>query len=131
MEDFIILNAGYQSAIRESLENLKDLNEYDIIKNRLDRIAERYRISHDNNKYKGVLGKYYDKENDLGYLILNDINHIEGVVLLLSNKKYEILPEEELVFVINTIKNFKLKEFNNEQKIKEEYNNILNNFTKQ
>ena len=67
----------------------------------------------------------------MGYLILNDINHIEGVVLLLSNKKYEILPEEELVFVINTIKNFKLKEFNNEQKIKEEYNNILNNFTKQ
>ena len=61
MEDFIILNAGYQSAIRESLENLKDLNEYDIIKNRLDRIAERYRISHDNNKYKGVLGKYYEK----------------------------------------------------------------------
>ena len=130
MEDFFILNAGYQSAIRDALNELQNLNEYDIIKSRLERIAEKHRISHDENKYNGVLGKYYDKEHDLGYVILNDINHIEGALLILSNKKYEKLPEKELVFVINTVKKFKLKEFNDEKKIKEEYNNILSNFTK-
>lgn len=130
MEDFYILNAGYQSAINDVLKSLQDLNEYDIIKSRLERISEKHRISHDDNNYKGVLGKYYDEEHNLGYVILNDINHIEGALLMLSNKKYEELPEKELVFVIDTVKKFKVKEFDNEEKIKEEYNNILSNFAK-
>lgn len=130
MEDFVILNTGYQKAINDSLNELKDLNEFDLIKSRLDRISEKFRMCHDETKYKGILTKYYDKKNNLGYVILNDINHIEGILLLLSEQKYEILPEKELIFIENTMKGFK-REFDNEKEIKKEYNKILNKFKKQ
>lgn len=131
MEDFIILNTGYQSAIKESLENLKDLNEYDIIKDRLDRLGDKYRIIHDDSKYIGKISKYYDKENDLGYIIFDDIYELKGVMLFVTKKEYKEIEEKELIFIKNTLKPFFNKTYEEQSKMKIEYNNILNNFTKQ
>ena len=131
MEDFIILNTGYQSAIKESLENLKDLNEYDIIKDRLDRLGDKYRIIHDDSKYIGKISKYYDKENDLGYIIFDDIYELKGVMLFVTKKEYKEIAEKELIFIKNTLKPFFNKTYEEQFKMKIEYNNILNNFTKQ
>lgn len=130
MEDFFILNSGYQLAIKNSLEILSDLPDIDIIKDRLDRLGDKYRIIHDDSKYIGKISKYYDKENDLGYIIFDDIYELKGVMLFVTKKEYKEIDEKELIFIKNTIKPFVSKEYQEQFKMKLEYNELLNNFKK-
>lgn len=128
MEDFIVLNAGYQTAIKDSLEILKDLQDFDIITDRLLRLSDRERTLKEKNGYLGKILKYYDKENNMGYVIKDDIYNIEGNLLLLDIKRIKKLTEKELVFVKNTMKPSMIKEFKNEEELDKEYGEIINKF---
>ena len=127
MEDFFILNAGYQSAINDSLNELSDLYNIDIIKDRLNRISEKHRAIHD-NQYKGTISKYYYKENDLGFILYDDIYELKGIMILVSKKEYKELDEAESIFIKNNFKSFYNLEFENQFKMKTEYNNLLEKF---
>ena len=97
MKDYIILKTGYDIAVKNFLENLKDLPDYDIIKDRILRQQKKYLLGE--NVYEGNLLKYYDSENKLGYLIVDDIYSLYGVCIFINDKKYKELTERELVFV--------------------------------
>lgn len=99
MDDFIILKTGYDKAINDILENLQDLPNYDIIKDRVLRQQKRYLLN--GKEYEGTLLKYYDSENQLGYLIIDDIFELQGVCIFINDKKYKKISEQELVFVKN------------------------------
>lgn len=128
MEDFFILNSGYQLAIKNSLEILSDLPDIDIIKDRLDRLGDKYRIIHDDSKYIGKISKYYDKTTDLGYIIIDDIYKLQGVMLFVSDKLYKSINEKELIFIKKTMKPFMSKEFNNEKELTNEFNSLIKTF---
>ena len=128
MEDFVVWSAGYQKAIQDSLEILKDLQDFDIIKDRLLRLSDKERTLKEKNGYLGKILKYYDKENDLGYLILDDIYGINGVMLFVSKKEYKKIEEKELIFVKNNMKPFMSKEFKNEEELTNEFNSLIKTF---
>ena len=128
MEDYIVLKAGYHIAVNEILKSLQNLQDYDIIKDRIMRVQENYEVGKDN--YKGTLLKYYDKEKDLGFILFDDIYNLKGVSLLVSEGKYKELEEKELVFVKNTMKPFWNKIYDDKNTIELKYNELLNNFKK-
>lgn len=128
MKDFIVWSAGYQQAIKDCLEEIKYLYDSDIIKDRLLRLSDRERTLKEKNGYLGKILKYYDKENNMGYVIKDDIYNIEGDLLLLDIKRIEELPEKELVFVKNTMKPSMVKEFKDEEELDKEYGKIINKF---
>lgn len=128
MEDFIVWSAGYQKAIQDCLEEIKYSYDSDIIKDRLVRLSDREKTLKEKNGYLGKILKYYDKENNMGYVIKDDIYNIEGVLLLLDIKRIEELPEKELVFVKNTMKPSMIKDFKNKEELDKEYEKIINKF---
>ena len=128
MKDFIVWSAGYQQAIQDCLEEIKDLYNCDIITDRLVRLSDRERTLKEKNGYLGKILKYYDKENNMGYVIKDDIYNIEGNLLLLDIKRIEKLTEKELVFVKNTMKPSMIKEYKNKEEWDKEYEKIINKF---
>lgn len=128
MEDYIVLKAGYHIAVNEILNSLQNLQDYDIIKDRIMRVQENYEVGKDN--YKGNLLKYYDKEKNLGFILFDDIYNLKGVSLLVSEGKYKELEEKELVFVKYTMKPFWNKIYDDKNSIELKYNELLNNFKK-
>lgn len=128
MEDFIVLNAGYQTAIKDSLEILKDLQDFDIIKDRLLRLSDKERAINDKVGYSGNISKYYDAKNDLGYILYDDIYGLNGIMLFVSKKEYKKIEEKELIFVKNNMKPFTYKNYNDKDLIYKEYQEMLNGF---
>lgn len=128
MEDFIVLNAGYQKAIQDSLEILKDLQDFDIIKDRLLRLGDKERAINDKIGYMGNISKYYDRKNDLGYIIFDDIYDINGVMLFVSKKEYKKIDEKELIFIKNNMKPFTSRNYKDKDLIYKEYQEMLNDF---
>jgi len=120
MEDYIILRAGYNNAVNEILKELKDMPNYDILESRIERLKIKY-----NEGYKGVLAKLYDKENQLGYTILNDTEGIKGVCIFIADKKYKELDEEELVFVIKNVEQIWKETFTDKTLINKKYEEFL------
>lgn len=99
MEDYIVLKTGFNTAINNTLDCLQDLPNYDIIKDRILRLQKNYL----SQEYEGTLTKYYDKQNELGYVILDDNKEIKGACIFLKENKYKMLPESELIFVKNNV----------------------------
>lgn len=99
MEDYIVLKTGYNNAINEALEILTDCTDYEIIENRLKRLQRKNELK---NEYKGTVSKYYDKENKLGFIILDDIYELKGYQILIEDNKYIEIPEKELLYIIKT-----------------------------
>lgn len=128
MEDFIVLNAGYQTAVNESLEVLSDLENFDIIKDRLLRLGDKERAINDKIGYMGNISKYYDRKNDLGYIIFDDIYDINGVMLFVSKKEYKKIDEKELIFIKNNMKPFTSRNYKDKDLIYKEYQEMLNDF---
>lgn len=128
MEDFIVLNAGYQKAVNESLEVLSDLENFDIIKDRLLRLGDKERAINDKIGYMGNISKYYDRKNDLGYIIFDDIYDINGVMLFVSKKEYKKIDEKELIFIKNNMKPFTSRNYKDKDLIYKEYQEMLNDF---
>ena len=130
MEDFIILNSGYQAAITDSLKLLKDLNEFDVINDRLSRIAEKHRLINSDSGYEGKISKYYDKRNDLGYIIYDDIFELKGIMIFVSKKECKVIEERDLIFIKNTMEPFSTKEFKIQKLMQLEYDEMLEKFKK-
>jgi len=130
MKDFIILNSGYQAAITDSLKVLKDLNEIDVINDRLLRIAEKHRLINSDSGYEGNINKYYDKENDLGYIVYDDIFELKGVMIFVSQKQYKPIEEKDLIFIKNTMQSFSTKNFKIQKLMQLEYEEMLEKFKK-
>lgn len=99
MEDFIVLKTGYNNAINDSLKILSDLKDYEIIENRLQRLQRKQEFQ---NEYKGTVSKYYDKENKIGFIILDDIYELKGYQILIEDNKYIEISESELLYVMKT-----------------------------
>ena len=99
MEDFIVLKTGYNNAISDSLKTLSDLKDYEIIENRLQRLQRKQELQ---NEYKGTVSKYYDKENKIGFIILDDVYELKGYQILIEDNKYIEISESELLYVMKT-----------------------------
>lgn len=99
MEDYIVLKTGYNNAINDSLKILSDFKNFDIIEDRLNRLKRKNELK---NEYKGTVSKYYDKENKIGFIILDDIYELKGYQILIEDNKYIEIPENELLYVIKT-----------------------------
>ena len=128
MEDYIILNAGYNTAINDILKKLEDLPDYELIKERILKVKKSHEIG--NTKYEGTLYKYYNKNDDLGFILYDDIYTLKGVSLFVTKGEYKELEEKELIFVKNTMKPFWKEVFENKDLINLRYKNLLNNFKK-
>ena len=119
-KDKIILDAGYDVAINEVLENLKDLKDlpyFEIISDRLERMKWKRRAG----EYEAILTKHYVKDDDVGYIIIDDVNKIRGVMIILSTKEKVELSEYDAIFVKKNIpKVFERKfDLDNSYKIEE------------
>ena len=99
MEDYIVLKTGYNNAINDSLEILSDFKNFDIIEDRLNRLKRKNELK---NEYKGTVSKYYDKENKIGFIILDDIYELKGYQILIEDNKYIEISESELLYVMKT-----------------------------
>lgn len=123
MEDYIILRAGYDKAINDVLETLKEMPNYDIIKSRVLKKQQQYLLG--NCEYEGFLYKCYDKQNNLGYIIFDDIYEIKGVCLFVKEGKYKDLNEEELIFAKNNNICIWSEKFNNKDYMNLKYEELL------
>lgn len=129
--ELIILRAGYDTAINDIL-NIIDKNTYidaenkDVLKQQILRKQLQHKIG--NTQYEGYLFKYYDTENNLGYIIFEDIFEIKGVCIFIEEGKYINLDEKEILYVKN---NFEIKYFEsfiNKDLINLRYEEWLNKF---
>lgn len=117
-KDKIILDAGYDVAINEVLENLKDLPNLEIISDRLERMKWKRRVG----EYEAILTKHYAKDDDVGYIIIDDVNKIRGVMIILSTKEKVDLSESDAIFVKKNITKVFERKFNLDDSYKiEEY----------
>ena len=102
MEDFVILKAGYDQAIQDAFLKLKDLDNYDIIRYRLNKMKESF--GKDKASYKGIMYKFYDKESNAGYIIFDDNFSTKGVIIDISSKEKELITESECIYLIEKMK---------------------------
>ena len=117
-KDKIILDAGYDVAINEILDNLKDLSNFEIISDRLERIKWKRRAG----EYEAILTKHYTKDDDVGYIIVDDVNKIRGVMVKLNTKEKVELSESDAIFVKKNIPKVFERKFNLDDSYKiEEY----------
>ena len=63
-------------------------------------------------------------------ILYDHIYELKGVMLFVTKKEYKEIAEKELIFIKNTIKPFVSKEYQEQFKMKLEYNELLNNFKK-
>ena len=117
-KDKIILDAGYDVAINEILDNLKDLSNFEIISDRL----ERMKWKRSSGEYEAILTKHYTKDDDVGYIIVDDVNKIRGVMVKLNTKEKIELSESDAIFVKKNIPKVFERKFNLDDSYKiEEY----------
>lgn len=125
-EDYIIMKTGYDIAIEDAIKKLEDLSDFDVIKSRLLRLKKQYEIG--NKQYEGSIYKYYDKVQELGFVILDDIYEIKGACIFVEEGTYKELEEKELLWVKDTYEIKTQENFKNIDLIKLRYNDILNKF---
>lgn len=92
-EDYIILKTGYNMAINDILPYITD--EFD--KNYILRKQAIYNGA--DKEYKGKQSKYWDKKNDLGYIIFEDVFGTIGYMIDLKTKLPIKIGLDEIKFV--------------------------------
>lgn len=123
MEDFVILKAGYDQAIQDAFLKLKDLDNYDIIRYRLNKMKESF--GKKSTTYKGIMYKFYDKESNTGYIIFDDNFSTKGVIIDISSKEKELITESECIYLIEKMKYVFKKEFDNIEDFNNEKRAVL------
>lgn len=98
-EDKTILDAGYIVAINDAIEIVKETQDNDIIIDRLERLKWNRRVG----EYEAILTKHYTKDDDVGYIIVDDVNKIRGVMVKLNTKEKVELSESDAIFVKKNI----------------------------
>lgn len=116
-EDKTILDAGYIAAINDAIEFVKETQDKYVLIDRLERLKWNRRVEH----YEGKIMKFYEKGDDVGYLIKDDIFGIEGIMIFIKEKIYMGLPESECVFAKNNFTKVFEKAFTNKGKIEKFY----------
>ena len=116
-EDKTILDAGYIAAINDAIEFVKETQDKYVLIDRLERLKWNHRVEH----YEGKIMKFYEKGDDVGYLIKDDIFGIAGIMIFIKEKIYMGLPESECVFAKNNFTKVFEKAFTNKGEIEKFY----------
>lgn len=94
-EDYIILKAGYNNAINDILPYIKNEIEKE------DILRKQAIYNGTDKEYKGKQSKYWDKYNDLGYIIFEDVFGTIGFMIDLKTKIPIRINLEEIKFIKN------------------------------
>ncbi len=133
MDEFIILKSGYDKAIIDVLDVL-DKNIYideenkNVLKDMILKRQKLYVVG--NTVYEGSLYKYHDKENNLGYILFDDIYELKGVCIFIEEGNYKELNEKELLFIKNNYTSKWSERFQNKNLINLRYEELLNKWKK-
>lgn len=126
-EDFILFRAGYNRAVFEITNILNNNTNIEVIK---DEILRKQRaLFAGNEAYEGNLYKYYDKENNLGYILFDDIYELKGVCIFIKEGIYTELPVEELLFAKQNNKLIQSESFTNKDLATFRYQEWLSKFS--
>ena len=133
MEEYIILRTGYNQAINDILETLNkniyiDEENKKVLKDMILRKQRQYLIG--NTEYEGSLYKYHDSQNNIGYIIFDDIYELKGVAIFIEDGTYKELDEKELIFVRNNNEVKWSEQFQNKDLINLRYDEFLNKWKK-
>lgn len=92
-EDYIILKTGYNKAINDILPYIKNEIEKE------DILRKQAIYNGADKEYKGKQSKYWDKSNDLGYIIFEDIFGSVGFMIDLKSKIITRIDNSEIKFI--------------------------------
>lgn len=131
--DFIILRSGYDVAIND-VTNIINNSDIDEINKKIiiNKILRKQRLSKfgSNIKFEGYLYKYYDKDNNIGYIIYDNIYEIKGVSIFIDEGNYTEIDEKEIIFVKNNFQIIYSEDFNSEDLMNLRYQDFLKKFNK-
>lgn len=122
MDDYIIIRTGYNQAIREVLDIVDD----DVLKDKILRLQRKFWSNKDG--YECIIYKYYNEENNIGYILFDDINELKGVCIFVKEKTYIELVAKELIFAKQNYKLVWSEKFDNIEKANEVYLDLLNGY---
>lgn len=129
MEDYIILRAGYNQAVNDILETLKDQIEINpIIKDRILRKQRQYLIG--NKEYEGFLYKHYDEEHKIGYILFDDIYELKGICIFIEEGTCKELDEKELLYAKSEFPVIWADTFKNKDLMNLRYEELLSKWNK-
>ena len=129
MEEYIILRTGYNQAVNDMLETLKDEIETNpVIKDRILRKQRQYLIG--NTEYEAFLYKHYDEEHKIGYILFDDIFELKGVAIFIEEGTYKELSEKELLYARNENPMKSSEKFQNKDLINLRYEELLSKWKK-
>lgn len=129
MEDYIILRSGYNQAVNDMLEALKDEIETNpVIKDRILRKQRQFLIG--NTEYEGFLYKHYDEEHKIGYILFDDIYELKGICIFIEEGTCKELDEKELIHARNAFPVVWCDTFKNKDLINLKYEELTSKWTK-
>ena len=129
MEDYIILRAGYNQAIKDIIETLKtESQENPVIKDKILRAQRKYLIG--NTEYEGFLYKHYDRENNIGYVLFDDIYELKGFAIFIDEGTCKELDCKELLYARSQYELIWNEGFKNQDLINLRYKELLDKWKK-
>lgn len=129
MEDYIILRSGYNQAVNDILETLKNEIEVNpVIKDRILRKQRQYLIG--NTEYEGFIYKHYDEEHKIGYILFDDIYELKGICIFIEEGTCKELDEKELIYARNEYPVVWCDTFKNKDLINLRYEELLSKWKK-
>lgn len=133
MEDYIILRAGYNQAIKDIIETLNNNiyisdDDKSVIKDAVLRKQRQYLVG--NTEYEGFLYKYYDKENNIGYVLFDDIYELKGFVIFIDEGTCKELDAKELIYARNQYELIWNEGFKNQDLINLRYEELSDKWKK-
>lgn len=129
MEDYIILRAGYNQAVKDILETLKtESQENPVIKDKILRAQRKYLIG--NTEYEGFLYKHYDRENNIGYVLFDDIYELKGFAIFIDEGTCKELDCKELLYARSQYELIWNEGFKNQDLINLRYKELLDKWKK-
>lgn len=129
MEDYIILRTGYNQAVNDILEALKDEIEINpVIRDKILRKQRQYLIG--NKEYEGFIYKHHDEVNKIGYILFDDIYELKGVAIFIEDGTYKELDEKELLYARSENPMKSSEKFQNKDLINLRYEELLSKWKK-
>lgn len=129
MEEYIILKTGYNQAVNDILEALKDEIEINpVIRDRILRKQRQYLIG--NKEYEGFIYKHHDEVNNIGYILFDDIYELKGVAIFIEEGTYKELDEKELLYARSENQMKSSEKFKNKDLINLRYEELLSKWKK-
>lgn len=133
MEDFIILRSGYNQAINDILETVNnniyiDEENKKVLKDMILRKQRQYLIG--NTEYEGFIYKHHDEENNIGYILFDDIYELKGVAIFIEDGTYKELSEKELLYARSENPMKSSEKFKNKDLINLRYEELLSKWKK-